>query len=49
MLNFIKEYFKKSIKKMAEENEKSFGNGKLDCCDLNKSNNGAKEANSQNK
>jgi hypothetical protein len=49
MLNFIKDYFKKSIKKMAEENEKSFGNGKLDCCDLNKSNNTAKKANTKNK
>lgn len=49
MLNFIKEYFKKSVKKMAEENDKTFGNGKLDCCDLNKTNNGAKNTNAQSK
>ncbi|KOA20387.1 hypothetical protein CLHOM_12060 [Clostridium homopropionicum DSM 5847] len=49
MLNFIKEYFKKSIKKMAQENEKNFGKGKLDCCDLNKANNAAKKANTQDK
>ncbi|MFZ5987779.1 MAG: LDCC motif putative metal-binding protein [Bacillota bacterium] len=24
------------LEKMAKENEKAFGNGKLDCCSLNK-------------
>ncbi|MCY6959948.1 LDCC motif putative metal-binding protein [Clostridium brassicae] len=37
MKNFIKEYFKNSVKKIVKENEKSFGNGKLDCCNLNTS------------
>lgn len=49
MLNFIKEYFKRAVKKMAQENEKSFGNGKLDCCGLNKPNNTAKKPNNQSK
>lgn len=49
MKNFLKDYFKNSIKKMAEENEKSFGKGKLDCCDLNKSNNAIKKTNNENK
>lgn len=29
-------FIEKFIKKLSEENEKSFGNGKLDCCELNK-------------
>jgi hypothetical protein len=33
MLSFIKNL----IKKIEEENNKTFGAGKLDCCDLNKS------------
>ncbi len=49
MFKFIKNYFNKSIKKMAKENEKSFGNGKLDCCDLNKSNSEVKKADTEEK
>ena len=30
-------FIKKFLDKLAEENEKSFGSGRLDCCDLNKS------------
>lgn len=45
MKNFIKEYFKKSIKKMAEENDKTFGNGRLDCCQLNKASNAGNNLN----
>jgi hypothetical protein len=33
MFNFIKRY----LERLAEENKKTFGSGKLDCCDLNKS------------
>ncbi|MDF2678091.1 MAG: hypothetical protein K0Q97_2428 [Bacillota bacterium] len=32
MFKFIENF----IKKLGEENDKSFGNGKLDCCGLNK-------------
>lgn len=35
MFKFIKNW----LDRLAEENEKSFGNGRLDCCDLNKSKN----------
>lgn len=49
MLNAIKNYFKKSIKKMAEENSKTFGNGKMDCCDLNKASNAVKKQNNSGK
>lgn len=49
MRNFLKSYFKNFFKKIAEENNKSFGNGKLDCCDLNKSNNGEKKDNTNKK
>lgn len=49
MIKFLKNYFKNFIKKIAEENDKSFGNGKLDCCDLNKSNNAIKKTNTENK
>jgi len=45
----MKIFFKNLIKKIADQNNKSFGNGKLDCCDLNKSNNGAKETDTNNK
>ena len=30
-------FIKKFLDKLTEENEKSFGSGRLDCCDLNKS------------
>lgn len=49
MKNFIKDYFKKSIKKIAEENSKTFGSGKLDCCGLNSSNNESKKVKDKNK
>lgn len=45
----MKNFFKNLIKKIADQNSKSFGNGKLDCCDLNKSNNGAKRTDTNNK
>lgn len=32
MLKFIKNW----LERLAKENEKSFGSGRLDCCDLNK-------------
>lgn len=35
----MKNFIKNLINRVAAENEKSFGNGKLDCCDLNKLNN----------
>lgn len=44
----MKKLFKNFIKKIAEENDKSFGNGKLDCCDLNKSNNTSKKVEAKN-
>lgn len=49
MKNFIKEYFKKSIEKMAKENEKAFGNttGKLDCCAMNRDNLAGNKGNTQ--
>ncbi|MCS4465844.1 LDCC motif putative metal-binding protein [Clostridium botulinum] len=37
--------FKKFSKKLEQQNSKSFGNNKLDCCDLNKSNNNRKTDN----
>lgn len=35
MLKFLKNF----LKKLEEANSKSFGNGRLDCCELNKPNN----------
>lgn len=35
----MKNSFKKFIKKIAKQNDKNFGNGKLDCCGINKANN----------
>lgn len=35
MFKFIKDW----LDRLAEENEKSFGTDRLDCCDLNKQNN----------
>jgi hypothetical protein len=32
----IKAAFHRYLEDMAEENKKSFGSGKLDCCQLNK-------------
>ncbi len=31
-----KNFLKKIIEKIANENEKNFGNNKLDCCNINK-------------
>ncbi len=33
MFKFIKNW----LERLAKQNEKNFGNGRLDCCDLNKS------------
>lgn len=38
MVKFIKNF----LKKIEDQNSKSFGNGKLDCCDLNKKNSTSK-------
>lgn len=35
----MKKWFNNFIKKIAEENSKTLGKGKLDCCGLNKSTN----------
>jgi hypothetical protein len=45
MLKFLKNL----IKKIEEENNKSFGNGRLDCCGLNKPSNVAKKPENKNK
>lgn len=45
MLKFLKNL----IEKLAEENTKTFGTGRLDCCDLNKSNNISKKVDNKNK
>lgn len=37
-MNKLKEMLKKLIDKIGEENNKSFGNKRIDCCDLNKKN-----------
>ena len=42
MKNFLKnlkEKINNYLEKMAEANKKSYGSGKLDCCDLNKKKN----------
>ncbi|EJO5349370.1 hypothetical protein NRP93_003545 [Clostridium botulinum] len=33
-------FLKKFLKNLEQQNNKTFGNGRLDCCDLNKSNKG---------
>lgn len=44
----MKNIFKNFIKKLANENSKTFsGNEKLDCCNLNKENNGSKSKDSK--
>ncbi|MEA4827207.1 LDCC motif putative metal-binding protein [Clostridium sp. JNZ J1-5] len=43
----MKKWLSNYIKKLAEENSKAFGNEKLDCCGLNRSNNN-KKANNKN-
>ncbi|WP_278183751.1 LDCC motif putative metal-binding protein [Alkaliphilus oremlandii] len=34
----MKKWFQKLLKSIEEANKQSFGNQKLDCCDLNKNN-----------
>lgn len=36
-------WFKKWLDKLAEENNKAFNGKKLDCCELNRSNNNVKK------
>lgn len=44
----MKNIFKKFIKKLADENNKTFsGNRKLDCCSLNRESNGVKNKDSK--
>jgi hypothetical protein len=40
MIKLIKDF----IERLAAENEKNFGSGRLNCCDLNKSSNTSKKA-----
>ncbi|UZQ48905.1 LDCC motif putative metal-binding protein [Clostridium kluyveri] len=42
-------FLKKLIKKIEEENNKTFGAGKLDCCDLNKTTNISNKGVNKNK
>ena len=51
MFKAIKNYFRSSLKRIEEENNQTFGSssGKLNCCGLNKTNNGnTKAANKTN-
>ncbi|MDU7252981.1 MAG: LDCC motif putative metal-binding protein [Clostridium sp.] len=41
MFKFLRNF----LQKLEQKNSKSFGNSKLDCCDLNKSNNSRKTNN----
>lgn len=45
----MKGFLKKFIRKIAEENNKSFGSDKLDCCGLNSNSGKEKKNNSKNK
>lgn len=45
----MKAFLKKFIRKIAEENDKTFGNNKLDCCGLNSNNVKNKKDGSKNK
>ncbi|EPY2277109.1 LDCC motif putative metal-binding protein [Clostridium sporogenes] len=45
MFKFLRNF----LQKLEQENSKSFGNNKLDCCDLNKSNNNRGKADNKNK
>jgi hypothetical protein len=38
LLDRIKKKLRTYLEKMAKENEKAFGNSKLDCCQLNRDN-----------
>lgn len=42
MFKRIKKSINKFLEELAKENQKEFGNGKIDCCDLNKTQNKAK-------
>ena len=44
MLKFLKNF----LKKIEEQNNESFGKGKLDCCDLNKKNDNANNEKNNN-
>ncbi|WP_425449014.1 LDCC motif putative metal-binding protein [Dethiothermospora halolimnae] len=40
----MKKWFKNLLKKIEQQNKKSFGSGKMDCCELNQqSNSGSKK------
>lgn len=45
VIKFIKDF----IKRLGEENSKTFGDKRLDCCDLNRTNNTDKKTNNNNK
>ncbi|WP_187287439.1 LDCC motif putative metal-binding protein [Gottschalkia acidurici] len=45
----IKQFLKNFLKKIEEQNNQSFGTGRLDCCDLNKSPNVNKKTVNKNK
>ncbi|WP_186430546.1 LDCC motif putative metal-binding protein [Clostridium sp. BSD9I1] len=45
----MKAFLKKFIRKIAEENDKTFGSNKLDCCGLNSNNDKNKKDSSKNK
>lgn len=45
----MKKFLKKFITKIAEENNKTFGTNKLDCCGLNSNNDKNKKHNTKNK
>lgn len=45
----MKAFLKKIIRKIAEENNKTFGANKLDCCGLNSNNDKNKKDGSKNK
>lgn len=40
-------WLKKYLGKIEEANKKSFGNSKLDCCDLNRKGNASKKSNTE--
>ena len=42
-------FIEKWLKNLGEQNKKQFGTSKLDCCDLNRTNNGGKVINNNNK
>ncbi|WP_326906765.1 LDCC motif putative metal-binding protein [Sedimentibacter sp. MB31-C6] len=42
-MNKLKKIYNNFIKKLAEENNKSFGNEKLDCCGLNRNDDNTKK------